>query len=385
MAISKIASKKYGFTYQVDIKYKDQFGLTKRYLKSGFKTPEEAKKHERFIEDEMAAKAIANLNCNKTFNDIFYEYMEVEGENKYAPATKIYYFQTHKGYIKNNIGSELIKSLKYVNLQKFFNELAETNNHPTLKNIKKTLAVTFKYAIRAGYIRENPISYIQLPKYNVPERVKVETVSDEDLNKILNALIKINKHNPGPKTSEFTFQAQAMALIIGRYTGLRISETFGLMKKDFDLENHTMTVQRRLEYAGGVKSKMYLTDRMKTAHSKATVEISRKLSNYLKKWFEINPYDMVICDANGSLMRPETLNVRLRQITKDLNIHFHYHMLRHTYATELMMAGVNPIVVKDLLRHSEVNTTWSIYTHPQNDDQRDVLDSIYGDMQQKVG
>ncbi len=39
-------------------------------------------------------------------------------------------------------------------------------------------------------------------------------------------------------------------------------------------------------------------------------------------------------------------------------------MLRHTYATELMVAGVNPIVVRDLLRHSTVNTTWNVYTHP---------------------
>lgn len=385
MAISKIESKKYGFTYQVDYRYKDQYGLTKRYIKSGFKTPEEAKKHEKYIEDEIEAKAIANQKCNKTFNDVFYEYMKVEGENKYAPATKAYYFQTHKVHIKNRIGNELLTSLKYVDLQKYFNNLSEENNHPTLKNIKKALAVTFKYAIRAGYIKENPVPYIQLPKYNVTERVKVETISEEDLNRILEALLKRSKHNPNPKTSEFTSHAQAMALIIGRYTGLRISETFALMKKDFDLDKNTMTVQRRLEYAGGDRRKMHLTNRMKTSSSKATVEISKKLSAYLKRWFEMNPYEMVICKADGSLMSPETLNVRLRMITKDLGIHFHYHMLRHTYATELMMAGINPIIVKDLLRHSEVNTTWSIYTHPKNEDQRDTLDNVYAGMQQKVG
>ena len=54
-------------------------------------------------------------------------------------------------------------------------------------------------------------------------------------------------------------------------------------------------------------------------------------------------------------------------------------MLRHTYATELMVAGVNPIVVRDLLRHSTVNTTWNVYTHPSRDDQRKVLDDLYDD------
>lgn len=51
-------------------------------------------------------------------------------------------------------------------------------------------------------------------------------------------------------------------------------------------------------------------------------------------------------------------------------------MLRHTYATELLMSGVNPIVVKNLLRHSEVNTTWNIYTHPTDDAQRNALDEV---------
>lgn len=120
---------------------------------------------------------------------------------------------------------------------------------------------------------------------------------------------------------------------------------------------------------------------MKSAKGKAVVEINRKLSHYLKQWFEVNPYDLVICDDNGCLIPPLTFNMRIRTIAKNLDINFHYHMLRHTYATELMMAGVNPIVVKELLRHSEVATTWNTYTHPQNEDQREVLDNLYQKME----
>ena len=54
--------------------------------------------------------------------------------------------------------------------------------------------------------------------------------------------------------------------------------------------------------------------------------------------------------------------------------------VRHTYATELVMSGVNPVVVKDLMRHSDISTTWSIYTHPQNEDQRKALDNLYMEM-----
>ena len=44
MAISKIQNKKYGNTFQVDIRYKNTLGISKRHIKSGFKTFNEAKK-----------------------------------------------------------------------------------------------------------------------------------------------------------------------------------------------------------------------------------------------------------------------------------------------------------------------------------------------------
>ena len=90
--------------------------------------------------------------------------MEIEGEVKYARSTKVYYNVTHEMYVKDTIGNENMGSLKYMNLQQFFNKMAEKYNPPTLKNIKKLFAVTFKYALRVGYIRENPIPYIS-PKY----------------------------------------------------------------------------------------------------------------------------------------------------------------------------------------------------------------------------
>lgn len=378
MAISKIPSKKYGYTYQVDYRYKDLLGVTQRILQSGFKSVKEAKSYLQSRKDELALQNARE--CNKTFDDVFIEYMEVEGNNKYANSSKTYYNTTHDTYVKNRFGKTPITGIKYINLQKEFNKLSEKYNYPTLKNIKKIFAVTLNYAIRAGYIKENPTQHIQLPKNPLTERVKVDVINDEDLKKILNKLLNPSKYNPVGTGFDFKSKSYAMAVFIGRYTGLRVSEALALKKEDFDLDKHTMTVQRRVEYSGLSKSEIHLTGKMKSTKSKATVEISRKLSHYLKQWFKVNPHDLVICDDNGCLIPPETFNMRIRTTAKKLDINFHYHMLRHTYATELMMAGVNPIVVKELLRHSEVATTWNIYTHPQNEDQREVLDNLYQKM-----
>lgn len=59
-------------------------------------------------------------------------------------------------------------------------------------------------------------------------------------------------------------------------------------------------------------------------------------------------------------------------------------MLRHTFATELMMADVKPVVVKDLLRHSTVNTTWNVYTHPHEEIYKETIDSVYKDTENSI-
>jgi len=118
-----------------------------------------------------------------------------------------------------------------------------------------------------------------------------------------------------------------MALIIGRYTGLRISEVLALKKSDFDLKSNQMTVQRRIEYRDLKSKEIHLTDRLKTKSSKCTVEISQLLSSYLQEWFEYNPHEFVICKGNGEFIHPITFQDRISKTSKKLGIDFHYHML----------------------------------------------------------
>lgn len=111
MVISKIQSKKHGNTYQVDIRYKNTLGISKRHIKNGFQTLNEAKKYEKDFKEQLEVSRLQEKSTNKTFNDIYYEYMKIEGEGKYARSTKIYYNETHRMYVKDIIGHENMGSL----------------------------------------------------------------------------------------------------------------------------------------------------------------------------------------------------------------------------------------------------------------------------------
>ena len=46
-----------------------------------------------------------------------------------------------------------------------------------------------------------------------------------------------------------------------------------------------------------------------------------------------------------------------------LNSRVRFHDLRHTHATQLLLAGVHPKVAQERLGHSTITTTLDLYSH----------------------
>ena len=60
---------------------------------------------------------------------------------------------------------------------------------------------------------------------------------------------------------------------------------------------------------------------------------------------------------------------------------FHFHQLRHTYASNLLANGAAPKDVQELLGHSDVSTTMNVYDHSTRDAKRKsvrLLDKVVG-------
>lgn len=76
-------------------------------------------------------------------------------------------------------------------------------------------------------------------------------------------------------------------------------------------------------------------------------------------------------------MSSSSFNARVSKVSYEFGFHFHYHMLRHTFATTLAKNGVSDVVTMKMMRHSQISTTMQIYTHPDLEDQRKVIQKSF--------
>ena len=56
---------------------------------------------------------------------------------------------------------------------------------------------------------------------------------------------------------------------------------------------------------------------------------------------------------------------------------FHFHMLRHTFITNLHAKNVDVKTTQELARHSDINTTLNVYTHLKENDKKDTLNRVF--------
>ena len=371
-------TSKNGFTWRVGFYYLDQFGNKQRYTKGGFATKKEAKEFGEKEITKIRSNCGVNYKSKKTFSQVFEEYMNVEGEYKYSESTKLYYWNCYENHIRKGIGQVKITDLNYVSVQKFFNSI-EGNGKATNKNIKKVFSVTFKHALKSGYIKENPIPMIELRGQDTSKEQK--TITYEQLEMLVDSLLTTKQ---GRKPT-FTTHSIVMVLYIGYFLGLRKSETLALHKSDIDFENNFVYVDKRLEYQGLKRSEYFITTKLKTKGSKAKIPLCKPLKNILLQWFKYSPYDLICCREDGTFLTPGDIDFVCRSHSKKLGFDFRVHMLRHAFVSNLVENGTNIKTVSELARHTDVRTTLQVYTQVSEKTLVDAIDETFNDcMMEKV-
>lgn len=403
--MSEINVRKRGSKWQYQFEAAKVNGKRKQITKSGFKTKKEA------LEAGVEALNIYN-NSGSNFKpseisvtDYLNYWFDTFCKTNLRYNTQLNYLTTINNHLIPNFGFYKLKALTPAVLQEFANRLKQNGfakSHVT--GILSTFSVALDYAVEPlQYISNNPMKLVKLPKF---ERRKKERIvlNSEEYNKIIN---------------RFNNTRFFLPLVIGFYTGVRISECLALTWDDIDFKNRFINISKQVvkrnfgnEIRNVVKNKgkkelksaWYFSD-VKTARSKRQIKFGDNLYNILIKEKEkqeqkekeygefytihvlksekdekgniikrilhiqkcVNttlPRTNLICIAeNGEFTSSDSFKYCAKVIHYDLGIAFDYHSLRHTHATLLIENGADIKDVQLRLGHENIETTLQTYVH----------------------
>ena len=230
--------------------------------------------------------------------------------------------------------------------------LKQKNNNisnRTLGRYYSSLNSFFIYSIEHEYIGVNPLKFIDYPKYTkkIPEYIY-----DCQLEKLLNE-----------KTSENVEIELRNKLIIHLLldTGVRVSELVNIKVRDIDVEERIIKV-----FGKGSKERfVFFTSKTKEL-----------LINYFIKRKEKAITDNLLINYKGEKLTERSVQKIIKLVGEKIGLDIHPHLLRHTFATDLLNKGADIRMIQELLGHENLDTT-QIYTHVSNSRVKEVYDDSH--------
>ena len=174
------------------------------------------------------------------------------------------------------------------------------------------------------------------------------------------------------------------AYIIGKYSGLRIAECYGLTWDCIDLEKGIITVEKQLQTQDGLVKLMPL----KTVNARRKVYMNKELQKYFSELKEkvkeyeqkyaaqrqqnekfvinvdgtkISSLELVNTLPNGKIQTEWAIKHHARPLKEYYNIEFKYHTLRHTYGTTLALLNTPSHILANQMGHGKISTTYKYY------------------------
>lgn len=347
-------------------------------------------------------------------------------------GTVMAYMGTVNRIKKYPIGDRKLKTVTAEHLQAFMDFLTFGGQNPdgtTAKALSKGYLRLFSAVLQGAFrfavfpkklISFNPMQYVVWRG----KKEEYELFADED-GEVDNA--PTIDHHQFLMLEDFLKKKDNPALLpmqIAYYTGLRIGEACALIWQDINLDGQYLTVRRSMRYNGQRhKTEIGATKRKKVR----TVDFCDTLADILRKakteqhknrfkygeLYHLNYYKEVkekgrtyyevyslprteevpdgykeisfVClRPDGAYESPSTVGVMTRSAKKKLEgfEDFHFHMLRHTFTSNLLSNGAAPKDVQELLGHADVSTTMNIYAHSKREAKRTsarLLDKVVGE------
>lgn len=168
--------------------------------------------------------------------------------------------------------------------------------------------------------------------------------------------------------------------LLALQTGMRRGELLALKWEDIDSKYMSISVSRTVS---DIRGHLVIgTPKTDASNRKIALSLDAMKALEQHKLDQINAgltTDLIFCNENGGLMRPNNLIRRsFRTIVSRANIpKIRFHDLRHTAATLMLHeCKLEARVVQETLGHAKVQTTLAIYGHVLPDSQAEVANRM---------
>lgn len=254
-------------------------------------------------------------------------------------------------YIENGYISNMeIQKIKSSDIKNYLHTVTCYANS-TIEKIYQLLGQAFRRAVDRNYIIKNPMlaEEVKRPKSDKQDK-EVVSLSLVEQKKLLEVI-----------TSERTIYNNIILLML--FSGMRIGEVLAIKTDDID-ENYIYISQTMTR---DENDKTVLGKNVKTKKSRRPFFISKEVRYILDICLSDkveNEDNLLFYDAkNKEIIKPYEINSYLKRLNEKYNIakNLHNHMLRHTYATRCIEAGMNIKVLSKKLGHKDIETTLNTY------------------------
>lgn len=291
----------------------------------------------------------------------FLEYLEIEkGRSILTVRNYDHYLTRFLDYVKHNDPKKLTEN-EVREYRLWLNRQPGTKVGRNVDTLKRKTQNYYLIALRAflKYMRKKGIESLN------PERIELAKVPERSLDLI--SPTELNRLMDSPDTNTLRGLRDKAILELLFSTGLRVSELCALSQEDVDLTRDEFSVRGK----GDKVRVVFLSDTARNA-----------IKAYLK---ERKDFDDAMFIQYGKIMsKEEVKNKELRLTSRSVQrIIKRYatiagitrkvtpHVIRHSFATDLLSNGADLRSVQALLGHANIATT-QIYTHVTDKHLRDI-------------
>lgn len=281
------------------------------------------------------------------------------------------YDEKYNKYIKPRIGTMRLQDVTDVHLQIIMNEQAGMSDSHC-KKVRSVLQQLFKRARQSRLIVYDPAELLELPK---AKKGKRRSLTDAERKAILKVA---ETHRSG------------LWILTLLYTGMRPGETAALRWDDIDFKKEEIHVHAAKESGTNStikKPKTDAGDRIIPLHAELKPKLlaaPRHPSGYVFVTGAGNPqnenslrrlwtgFKRELDIAMGAKVKQNKIEISV--VANDLVP----YCFRHTFCTDMQKAGVPLNVAKEIMGHSDIQTTANIYTHRDLDTLHKGMDLLDG-------